>query len=491
MIQTDNQKERHTLPRWNSLEIAEKLGELDSGKVTSGVATAPLKFELNDLLDEWRIGKNLPLAIEIISAAKFSDASNDISEIVEYARKASEGLGEATPLLKELLFEENTKKSYRADAHQVCIERIKKSLIEYPRNPLLWSELSREYTILGQEKKSKKAIHVAHGLAPENRTVLRSIAKFYEHTGDLDQALFYLRKSARIKEDPWLLSSEIALSNTIGRSPKNIKRAQQIVLDESYHPLALSELASELGTMDFTAGNNKQGKRRLALAARQPHENAVAQMTWINKNACNVETILERIHSPECNFEAETRWFFDKQDWNKALAVAGLWQEYQPFSKEPAMVSSFIATDFLMDYQKAQETLVCGLKSNPNDYDLLNNYAYVLALENRLEEASEVLERAGKIASAADYIPLIATGGLLCYRSDDIEQGRLLYLKAIEAARRENNQDLFYRATLCMAREEKRCGFPIAEIMKTIGDPKYDGLKKQYETIIKNFGLAQ
>lgn len=490
MIQSGNQKERHALPRWSSLNTAKKLGEMSPTKAKVPSPSSQDNQSLIELLGEWKQEKSLPLAVDIISAAKLSMSDEDISEVVTYAQNLAEEIKESNPLLRELLFDSQSPTVCDTDTHQVCIAKIKKSLIDRPRNPLLWSELSREYTIMGQEKKSERAIHIAHNLAPDNRTVLRAIARFYAHNGDLEQALYYLRKSTLLKTDPWIISSEIALSNELGRTSKNVKLGQKMVLDKKYNPLAISELASELGTMDFLSGSSKQGKKKLEFATQVPHENAIAQITWINKNAYNVESIMRSIPETNCNFEAETRWYYDAQDWEKALELASLWQEYQPFSREPAMVSSFVATDFLMDYKRAEMTLQCGLNSNPADYRLLNNYVYVLTLSGQLDKANDAILRAEKY-SPEDYIPLIATAGLLNYRQGKEELGKALYLKAIDKAKQQNSIDLVYRATLCLAREEKRCGRPVGNILSTVEGSKYTPLRKQYDRISNNFDLIR
>lgn len=199
---------------------------------------------------------------------------------------------------------------------------------------------------MGQRQKSERAIQVAFNLAPENRIILRAIAQFYAHFGDFDQALFFLRKSPLVRVDPWILSSEIALSNEVGRTSKNIKIGQKMILDKNFHPLALSELSSELGTMDFISGNSKQGKRKFELATIVPYENAVAQIVWVNK-----------------------------------------------------------------------------------------------------------------------------------------------YLSALEMAKKEKDLDLYYRALLCLAREEKRIRHPISELIQQIEDQKYSFYRKQYNTVINNFQL--
>lgn len=490
MIQPGSESERHALPRWSGIQTAKKLGELASAKLPTVEQQNIGKGSLQELLLQWETEKNLPLAMEIISTARILQVEDDISSIVEFAKDAALTVESDTPLLKSMLFDvESADEDITAHVEYAEINQIKSALRAYPRNPLLWCELSRQYTIVGHKKKSEQAILIAYGLAPENRIILRSIARFYTHIGDPERALYYLRKSAVLLEDPWVLSAEIALTNIISKTSKNIKRGRSMLVGTIFQPIALSELASELGTMDFFAGNSKQGKQKFEIAIKSPHENAVAQIAWVNKKAHKVDSIIESLPSIDYNFEAETRWYFDAHDWQKAFGLAKLWQDYQPFSREPALVSSFIATDFLENYQQAEAILERGLLSNPCDSGLLNNYAYVLILSGKIAEAEKVLLYTEKLCQQDDYIPLIATTGLLSYRIGDVQTGKTLYTKAINAAKAKNNSDLLYRAVLCHAREEKQCGESINDLLKIIEDPKYALLRKQYDEIIKNFNI--
>lgn len=488
MIQAGNQKERHTLPRWNSIKTATALGELAPTRDANRV---PMSFgdELSELLNQWKFEHNLPLAVEIISTARVLQSEEDVSEIERYAKEIVSSMPQIPSLLKELLFENVDKASSDLFSHQDCISMTKQRLLRYPRNPLLWTELSREYTIMGQKSKGEKAILVAHDLAPENRTVLRSLARFYAHIGDSEHALSFLRNSSIVKVDPWVLATEIALSNEAGRMSKNVKIAQNMILDSNLHPLSLSELASELGTMDICAGNSKKGKKKFEIAILRPHENAIAQIVWVNKNVYSVESFIPSITGIKCNYEAGAQLAFESQEWKNAFDIAGLWQEYQPFSRGPAMLSSFVASDFLMDYKSAINTLSCSLKSNPDDCNLLNNYAYALILDNQLPKATDIYVRANKLCGSKDNIPLIATGGLLLYRKGKAEEGKQKYLQAIELAKKKKDYDLLYRANLCLAREEKRIEHPINDLIKEIKNPRYASLQELYGTVINNFGL--
>lgn len=492
MIHANPGQERHTIPRWNSIKMAEKLGELSPAKSTTSSSEHLPNPSLDYLLEDWKEEKNLPLAIEIISTAKFTNNPALIDDVVLYAKNTISKMEHVPKLLHEIMYDTNDENIYPTDTHQSCIRKIKKSLAKYPHNPLLWTELSREYVICGQDTKGEKAISIAHNLAPNDRIILRSIARYYTHIGDFERALFYLRKSERIKSDPWILSSEIAISNRLKKSSKYTKVAQKLVESKSHTPLSISELASELGTMEFLAGNSKQGKKKLSLATIDPFENAIAQIAWINEAVYSIDGVISNIpKSVDCNYEAQTKLFIQSQNWQSAQQSAGFWQEYQPFSREPAIVSSFISLDFLNDYQKAKETLQCSLISNPHCVDLLNNYIYTLILSGQLEEANQIYEKTKAIDTMEQSIALIATGGMLNYRNHNPQAGSKLYLEAIDKFKKKNNLDMTFRALLCFAREEKLQGHSILHLLNEIEESKYSLMRTRYQAIIDNFQLYQ
>jgi len=491
MLTSNSDTERHTIPRWNSIETAERLGELAPLK-KNNQHSMNAAVVLDDLLAEWRVEKSLPLASEIISNSRITGSEEDISQVIDYAREKISEIKEVPALLKELILDEATESLPQVKDIAEQIKMTKQALIRYPNNPLLWNELARDYIIDGQRKKSEKAVRVAFSLAPNNRVILRSIARFYDHVGEPDHALYYLRRSERLRQDPWLLSSEIALSNTLGKTSRNIKAAQGIIISNNYDPYACSELASELGTMDYFTGNSKQGKRKLELAVSDPFENAVAQIAWLDKNVKRIENIIERIpQTVGCNYEAEARLQFASENWEEAQKFSALWQSYQPFSKVPAVFNSFISADYLMDYDAARRASTQGLLSNPDDTSLWNNLIYALILSGNIDEAKVKYETKVSQHSKENDIALIATGGLLKYRMGDYLQGRILYQKALEKAKGEARQEFYFRGLLCFAREEKRAGYPITDLVNQITDQKNSALQMRYKKIIENYQILE
>lgn len=492
MIKANLEKERHTVPRWNSIYMAEKLGEFSSNTIKQKTFSPVSNEYLEVLLNDWKKEKNLTLAIEIISTVRLTNNDKNIDDIIEYAKNKISSIEHPPKLLIDFFNYDNQKERYPVEKHNYCIKKFKKSLINYPNNPLLWCELAREYTICGNNKKALKCINIAYNIAPNSRTILRSISRFYMHIGDLEKAHSILRESPLTKFDPWVLSAEISISNLMGRTSKNIKLARTMIDSKNYSPISISELASEIGTMELYNGKTRIGKNRIKQAAIQPFENAVAQMAWINKNVCGINSIISKIPtSIECNYEAQTRLKMQSHDWEEAQFFSGLWQEYQPFSHDPAMISSFISSEYLMDFEKAKKSLVCGLQSNPNNVDLLNNYIYALIQNNELDVARIYYNQAIRIDTKKESDSLIATGGMLNYRSGNIELGQKMYLEAIDRLKNSISKDdeMAFRALLCYAREEKRIGHDISSILKEIDSSKNSKLKEEYKLIIKNYSL--
>ena len=345
--------------------------------------------------------------------------------------------------------------------------------------------------IFGQINKAKRAIHVAYHISPENRLVLRAISRFYTHIGDTEQALAFLRKSTLLRFDPWVLAAEISISNLMGKTSKNIKTARLMIDDPNNNPLSLSELASELGTMEFFSANQKSGKRLIRTAVKAPLENSVAQIVWINKNLYSIATILDEYFPQNLNYnyEALMRLFVQKHMWKEAENSAGLWQEYQPFSQMPALISSFISSEFTLDYEKAKKKIKIGLNSNPNNIDLLNNYTYALIQSGDLNKAEEIYKRAILLDSNKESVILVATGGLLDYRKGNPEEGRKKYIEAIKMFEESKEGALRFLALLCYTREEKRIGNSIINLLNEIDSQKNASYKEYYSEIIDNYAL--
>ena len=489
MIRSGREKERHTIPRWNSIETGQQLGELDP--INYREDNHDFETSVEVLLNEWKNEKTLPLAIEILSESDLTNSSADISEIIDYVKTKVQNKSGEVPLVKLLLNEQSNQVEILPTKHSKIVSNIKTRLASNPHNPLLWTDLAREYLILGLPAKCEKALLVARNLSPDNRTVLRAVARFYTHEDDYEKAQYYLAKSQLIRRDPWVLASEIAISNEQNKTSRFIKNGIQLLENNNINPRARSELAAELATMDFSAANSKNGKRKLYVACISPHENAVAQIAWNNEKTYKIPSILDEIKKQpvDCNFEAETGWYIQQKAWNSAIDIAGQWQKYQPFSRTPALIKSEIALNYADKFTEAIQSLEEALLSNPNDISLLNNLAYAYALQGNELKMRNVLHIASTLTVIAEDPVLTATNGLYQYRFGDPEKGKELYQFAIKKADYLGQPEISYAATIYLAREELLCNHDVSNLLAILTKKKNESYFKAYKILIEEFKL--
>jgi len=335
------------------------------------------------------------------------------------------------------------------------IKLLKKDVTEFPYNPILWVELSRCYSILGQEKQALKAMKIAVQLAPENRFVLRCATRLFSHYGELELAHDILRKNEITNFDPWLTSAEISVAMLKGKTSRFLKRGFELVNSKNLSPFSITELASSIATFELLFGSRKKSKKMFMKSLVSPNDNSLAQIEWVlnNKDESLLNKSQLNIHAKH-NFEAQAIANFHDEKLIEALNNTYQWFCDMPFSKSSVIMGSSIADildnrSFSIDFMKA------GLIAHPNDAQMLNNIAYYLALENKTIEAISYYEKVNFHGlSGLTKICLNATHGLIYFREKKYEEGRNAYNEAIEQIAKENNKYHTRIAVLNYVREE-------------------------------------
>ena len=186
-----------------------------------------------------------------------------------------------------------------------------------------------------------------------------------------------------------------------------------------------------------------------------PNDNSIAQIEWVlnNKDKYLLDKDDININSQH-NYEAMAINNFYNNNLNEALDNTCQWFCDMPFSKRPVMMGSFIA-ELLDQKQLAIMFLKKGLISNVRDNQILNNIAYYSALNNDLVEANNYIQKVDyRTIDNRNEICITATKGLIKFRELKFEEGRKLYLEAINKSRNVKNKELSGIAILNYAREE-------------------------------------
>ncbi len=459
------EKKRRVIPNWRSYKLTVEFGELDN------ISSNPREHNLSidDYIFDWQKDKTISKAGDLISSAFVNGFPENpvVKEaaifILNNEAKSTFSLSE---LAKEIIEQKTISPSKNLNFNNIdeyiksnhtgnLIRAIKIKLNKFPYNPILYVELSRLYSFIGKQDKSITNMHIALQMSPNNRFILRAASRLFAHFGMVDYIHDIIRKSDLVKFDPWITSTEIALATIRERNSKFIKTGLELINSNNFSPLNITELATSIATLEFYYGSIKNTRKLLNRAIISPNDNTIAQIEWL-MHIDNILTFNPTDYKIINNFEAIALENFYKSNWDLALENSAYWLCDLPFSKRPILLGSHIAGSILDKQKTAREFLRAGLKSHPNDPQLINNLTYSLALENRIPEAEKLLHKINNLPNINDStkICLTATRGLINFRKGNYDAGRKDYIKAMEDSKSLNNDYYNWLAILNFAREE-------------------------------------
>ncbi len=314
------------------------------------------------------------------------------------------------------------------------------------------------YATLAQMDKARKAIKVALNLAPNNRFILRSASGCFNHLGEPDRAVSILRRSPLYSFDPWITSADIAISEISGLPIKSISKAKDLVNSQNLTQYSRSELAVSIGTMEMKNGAERRAKALMRQGIIDPTENALAQAEWmaprLGTSISNFNHLGETVPA---SYEATARYLFNKENFKESLNSAELWCKYQPLSPIPFGFFSYVATVCLGDDREGLRILESAIHLHRDNFTFMNNYIVCLTKTGKVGAAQETLQTwHPPELSNLERFTSMATHGLICFRTDNTEKGRELYLNAITGFERNNSQRSAAIAAYYWAFEEKR-----------------------------------
>lgn len=470
-------EDRRVVPNWRSFGKTTVLGELDSFQLERREQRLPTSIE--EYIIDWELNGGVTFASDLLSAAIVNNQLDNKSVIkaAEYVLRNKNSASYSQVSLAERVINPTQKrKDARSALNSSDIETIlssinpepihqkirslKKVIKKTPSNSIAYVELSRYYSILGQEQKALHFINIALNLSPNNRFILRSATRLYTHYASgsndyLQQIYRILTKNSITKYDPWLLSAEIAVSTILNKHSRLIKKGMQMISSNKVAPFAFTELASGIATVELLNGSNKKSKAFFDKALIKPNDNTLAQIEWASTKDIRFDLNPEEFRV-ENNFEALALDSFQKQKFDDSLENAAKWFLDMPFSKRPLIFGSNLASTILGDQDKSILFLKAGEMSHPHDPLILNNLAYAYAQKNNTIEALAALGRISNYEQieSSTRICIGATKGLIMFRSGNEEGGRRLYMEAIEKTKQIGNSELNWIAILNYAREE-------------------------------------
>lgn len=457
-------KNRDVIPQWRSFEdtLAADPREITS---STRVRQAPRPLADQPYFDSLRAYRRRPsawYAADLLAAAIAKNESAVAAQAAQTlvddpkASPASRSLAQSYLGIKAPIVTDES-----GERKKIALARHSISL--HPHDAIAWTDLSRGLLIDGRFDAARRAMIVALQLAPLNRFVLRAASRFYAQIGDFDTALNILRRSDLTVHDPWLVASEIALARSAGARPKLVRQGREL-LKGDFAAKHISELASALGTLEYFESMSRSKTnafRLLDLSLHDPNDNSLAQAAWF-KFAKNAKTKdIAGVHVQR-DFEAQTRRALHEGDFQQLIPYAQEWFDDQPFSERAAEMLSWFATELsVSEVERAIDILERAIRTNPESPGLWNNLAFSRALAGDTVNAESALHRADRAGDtdSGDEVARTATRGMLLFRSQQPDRGRLLYERAIEiATERRLDKRLLLSAFTNLAREEALAG---------------------------------
>ena len=452
-----DESERRLVPAWKSFTNSTpelqplssiELEKADIGSYVTDWKSTPNIANAGDLLSAAIVGNRLDVP-EVYEAAQFIVCQHE-SIPQPLLKKANDIIGTSSPTF-ETPFLTNDYSILKR------IADLKRLINLYPKDAILQIEIARCYLSLGQLVKADLHVRYALALDCNNRYIVRCAARFYLHIQQLDVALLVVRKSRLTSQDPWLMASEISLSQLNNKTSRYIKKGLQLIESGKFGKFDLTELRSAIGTEELRNGAYAKCRKLLNDSLIQPNSNSLAQARWISASK-SVELNFDRFDLSTGQFvEARSYKAVEDKDYVSAIKFAEKWIEVEPYSTRTILYAYNIASNYLKDNNKGIEILSNAYKTHKSNPVILNDYAYSLALNGQTERAQEVIRKAktdGSRDSDIIDICITATKGLIAFRTGDADTGSRLYQDAIERSMKHSDRpSLNHSALLNYCRE--------------------------------------
>ena len=400
-------------------KVAEKLKRFQ-GKPNLSSATAVIEACLMDGCLE----KAIEAKMFILTSPDAPPGTTDVTKRIFGEDQISEvdyqGEFDLAPLLKE---------------YGRRIKYLRSSLRLSPGNAIKRVQLARRYLLIGKVESAQKEIETGIHLAPDESYIVRCAYQFYHHLQDMDgleRLLRIVRKNPAFLYDPWIFSVELAITKSLERNSKFLKKGFDLVQNQNIHPASLTELASALATEELSHGKSGKAKNLFGQSLIFPNENSLAQAEWASHLIQDLDIGFDKGKSAH---EALSHRNLEEGEYEKSFNNARSWLKDQPFSKAAAQHASYVSGSMMDNNSVAINVCKFGLNFHPLDFTLLNNLTYSLAVDGKGEEARQVFDTIEyEKLEPRHQVIWNATEGLLLYASDKSEQGSKSYDKAYQLA---------------------------------------------------------
>lgn len=471
---------RRLLPKWRRITSTLNMTEAQPEGRSSAHPIALDKNDLDRAIDAWRKNPTSGHMGDVLSFAVSAESLESVRQVLKVALNQGADLSAAQRRFAEDILgvkARNEVVSGILNSAKYLEERTRQVKLLFssdPGNPLVLLDMAQLRLAQGDVRKSEKLLRSAKQFSPNDRLVLRITSRFLTHVNRADEAHHLLASHARTAIDPWLMASEIALSQMVGKSSKFVRIGQRIIKEKSQPSASTTELAAALAGVELASGNYKRAREYYRGALLAPNDNVMAQVIT-DQRILSLDASSSILQSGSANpYEAKALISWRNVDYAGAFDAGVSWHAEEPYSSRPLQfLTSFLSAS--ADYDDAIILARRGLVADPDDVGLEVNLAYALAATGDLENA----ERLAKKAKSSDPLKFAAqataTLGLVAMKRGDFVRADECYLSALDTFSKSNDKALYSICQAYYARTAFDCGH---ERVGEIIDAAVEGYRK-------------
>lgn len=439
---------RRLIPRWRKVSVTLSLPEGQAKSVHEPVETPYDPEPLDRAIEEWRQD---PTAGHLGDVLSFSVNAAAMDKVMAVANSALHSGAHTTAAQDRLIKALNNQKVENVEPENgdaVCnphlraqVKHVRELLRISPKTPLALLDLAQLQLAVGNQKRAERSILTALSLSPNNRIVVRTAARFFVHRGEPDRAHRMVARHERTKIDPWLMASEIALSQAAGVPPRYAKVAAKVAREKRQKYTNVTELAGAVAGLEMLEGNWKRAREYFRVALLSPNDNVIAQAVTDQRELQLDLTTPEKEQATRRAAEARMIICWRALDTDGAEREAILWHNEEPFSSRPLQ---FLSALYAVkgEYHKVVRFARRGLIIHPKDALLTANMSYGLANIGQLDEAERAASRARIGSNSVLDSQVLATRGLVEMKKGNFTLADALYLAAIQEFETNKHPDM-------------------------------------------------
>ena len=483
-------RNRQLIPRWNVSRTSFNIRDtLDLHSLNREVTDESL---LSRKRDTWYAEQSTFSGIDYLGTALLLHSADDPTVTNAARRLRSLDLSELQTSVLEAIQRGGAETATDNEVDAVALVRqLRRRLRSNPHDAISWIDLAYLCELHGATRNAERHIRTAVELAPDSRLILRSMARFYAHREDPETALYFLRRSTFLTRDPWLLATDLSISEILGTPSKHIRTARRLAESLDTSAFNKSELKGALSTIEFQRGTTqKLGRRWLREALTDPNENTLAQAEHlVTTHRLGID--LEKKAAP-LDYEARARRAYGAQAFDEAVSYSKKWAKYQPLSARPLVSGSYVLLAMMDDPISAIDFIRRAARSSTySDPMVVNNLACALASAGRVEDARRELRRiSGSRLREGEPVALTATRGLVAFREGNLKAGVENYEQSIVAFKSENDYERLASALVFYGRElalfnDNRAGPILERAAKLIRKHRLDHVQYSAVRLLK------